>query len=660
MIDPTALRPNPLDHLPRRRFAIVIAALLLPALLALGPPPATAGLFDIPCNPGTASRTGKQPCSACPAGSFASESGATSCEACPIGTFAAQSGSAMCQACASGTYADEEGSAICVRDQVSWPSEAAQCENPNDLEICIVQGIRDGGIVEIAVDDVPAQEVTVTGKGFTLRPQPGRVPSFGAGTTIIARGSEADVEVVIEGLVIEMGRIDASQNGPHRFEATIRGNEIQRLSGIGAIEVNSGLPSNAGPTLFRVEDNRITIDRSDTFASDISAITASFSAPGTANELVIRGNAIEQRNTGQTGAIEIFSSGNTLALDVIGNRIDGADYNNGVKIIQSAGAATTGLVANNAVSGQVSSAGVTGAIGVRLDGDSADLAIVNNSLAFNEAGFRVDGSSDSIDVSFANNVVAFNDLGVIIQADGVANVSNLVFGNGFDFLTLGPGTIAADPLFAPADDLSLSAASPARDAGSSVHVPLDLTLDLAGNPRIVGPSVDIGAFEVPEPATGLAVAALAALAALRRRARRRDRALLRMACAVLPALALASGAGAAGVVGNGTPESCTGSAFANALVGGGLVTFDCGAAPKTIVVDTALITNGTTTTVDGGGLVRLDGDSQRQLFFVLAGGDLTVRNISLTNGNTGAGRYLVRRSARVRSGKGALRRTIRS
>ena len=95
------------------------------------------------------------------------------------------------------------------------------------------------------------------------------------------------------------------------------------------------------------------------------------------------------------------------------------------------------------------------------------------------------------------------------------------------------------------------------------------------------------AVETPEP--GAAATALAALATLIAVVRRRS---VRMACSILPVLAIASGAGAAGVVGNGTPESCTGSAFAAALVDGGLVTFDCGATPKTIVVDTAVVANG--------------------------------------------------------------------
>src|SRR5690606_5107337 len=46
------------------------------------------------------------------------------------------------------------------------------------------------------------------------------------------------------------------------------------------------------------------------------------------------------------------------------------------------------------------------------------------------------------------------------------------------------------------------------------------------------------------------------------------------------------------VVGNGTPASCTCQAFVDAVAQGGVITFDCGSAPHTIVMDqTAKIFN---------------------------------------------------------------------
>jgi hypothetical protein len=92
---------------------------------------------------------------------------------------------------------------------------------------------------------------------------------------------------------------------------------------------------------------------------------------------------------------------------------------------------------------------------------------------------------------------------------------------------------------------------------------------------------------------------------------------------------------AAGVVGDGTPESCTYAAFSAALVGGGTVTFNCGPNPHTIDVATSVIDS--PVTIDGGDLIILNGGGTLQIFLVIGAGDLTLQNIILTNGNFGNG-----------------------
>jgi predicted outer membrane repeat protein len=87
----------------------------------------------------------------------------------------------------------------------------------------------------------------------------------------------------------------------------------------------------------------------------------------------------------------------------------------------------------------------------------------------------------------------------------------------------------------------------------------------------------------------------------------------------------------AGVVGSGTPASCDSNALQTALNGGGLVTFNCGPNPVTIITNTYVIT--ADTTVDGGNLITLDGEDLRQHFLVQPGGTLTLRNINLHKGD---------------------------
>lgn len=106
------------------------------------------------------------------------------------------------------------------------------------------------------------------------------------------------------------------------------------------------------------------------------------------------------------------------------------------------------------------------------------------------------------------------------------------------------------------------------------------------------------------------------------------------ALAVMLGFAATQNAQAAGVVGDGTPASCTDAAYANAMMGGGNVTFNCGPDPVVIPVSTKVILAGEVTTIDGNGRVTLDGQKLVQLFIVSNGGELNLRNLTLTGGAT--------------------------
>lgn len=73
------------------------------------------------------------------------------------------------------------------------------------------------------------------------------------------------------------------------------------------------------------------------------------------------------------------------------------------------------------------------------------------------------------------------------------------------------------------------------------------------------------------------------------------------------------------VVGTGTPESCTASAFVDAVAAGGVITFDCGPDPVTITLDrTAKIFNdkGPEIVIDGAGLVTLSGAGAHRILYM--------------------------------------------
>lgn len=72
------------------------------------------------------------------------------------------------------------------------------------------------------------------------------------------------------------------------------------------------------------------------------------------------------------------------------------------------------------------------------------------------------------------------------------------------------------------------------------------------------------------------------------------------------------------VVGTGTPESCTGAKFVEAVANGGVITFDCGPDPVTITLDqTAKIFNdkGPKIVIDGGNKVTLSGGNNVRILY---------------------------------------------
>ncbi|MBK8817003.1 MAG: hypothetical protein IPN42_16520 [Methylococcaceae bacterium] len=111
---------------------------------------------------------------------------------------------------------------------------------------------------------------------------------------------------------------------------------------------------------------------------------------------------------------------------------------------------------------------------------------------------------------------------------------------------------------------------------------------------------------------------------------------LRFGVSSLLAIALLNGSHlsfAAGIVGNGSPASCTDAALITALSGGGTVTFNCGSAAKTILFGNEKIITADTT-IDGGNLISLSGGNSTRLFSVKPGVHFTLNNLTVMNGLT--------------------------
>lgn len=87
-----------------------------------------------------------------------------------------------------------------------------------------------------------------------------------------------------------------------------------------------------------------------------------------------------------------------------------------------------------------------------------------------------------------------------------------------------------------------------------------------------------------------------------------------------------------GLVGSGTPETCTEFALRAELDAGGAIGFSCGVAPHTITLrNSQLIVRDAT--LDGANLVTISGANRVRVFDIRAGVALTLRHLTITDGN---------------------------
>lgn len=146
--------------------------------------------------------------------------------------------------------------------------------------------------------------------------------------------------------------------------------------------------------------------------------------------------------------------------------------------------------------------------------------IIKGCLIYGNDGSAIELLTCSIiNCTVTGNLIGYSDHTLIPASGGPAYISNSIFtGNQFENIEVsendvevnfclvgggypGNGNINASPMFenAAGANYRLQAISPAINAGNNSYVmDADMSLDLAGNPRIVDSIVDMGAYEYPE------------------------------------------------------------------------------------------------------------------------------------------------------------------
>lgn len=203
-------------------------------------------------------------------------------------------------------------------------------------------------------------------------------------------------------------------------------------------------------------------------------------------------NCIIEDNATQVGTIYL-GGGETTIFNTLIRDNRAKDFvpfaTTGGGLILDERARTTLL--NSTIAGNEATGGSGGAVFITAN---SSLTIANSIVWGNsdDSPSILVGADPDLAVIFGNLASLLTIRSSTIEG-GPAGVA-VARGNSLDY---GIGNLDADPQFvdAPAGNHTLSEASPALNAGDDSALPADFTADLAGNPRVSGPFVDMGAYE---------------------------------------------------------------------------------------------------------------------------------------------------------------------
>lgn len=391
---------------------------------------------------------------------------------------------------------------------MAWPGPAP-CNGT--LQACIdAAGV--GGIVELRTDATVNESLAID-TSLTLRAAAGFRPALASGRGITASAGGTELVVRIEGLSLSNGNIVMQYSGTGNATLEARRNRLHSAGALAAgIRVEN---TGSGSLLARVVENRLDVVVPSLF---VGAIEVGASAGSIAAQ-VLHNRIVSDSASEGWGIFVDATGGSSVTAAIAFNEVRGRFVRNAIGgsegLFTSTDSTLVADVFNNVV---VCGGREGGGIGFSLGDGTIDADVVNNTIVQCDraTGFSRWSSSEgggSISGFVVNNLIAFNQVGLFFnpEFDGpVDNQYNLVFGNGSNQFTAGPGTLAVDPLLLGEQHPWLRAGSPAIDAGNP-FAPFEqdnaglLQLDAAGLRRVKGANVDIGAYEFGD--TGLLHAA---------------------------------------------------------------------------------------------------------------------------------------------------------
>jgi parallel beta-helix repeat protein len=348
-------------------------------------------------------------------------------------------------------------------ERIDFHGRAVAVQSASGPAATIIDGDAGGRVVNFSSGEGRGAVL----RGFTVRNGVETSAGSGAGINVFRAAPTIEGNVITGNTACGGGGgIISEQGAPLIRGNVISGNDGSWLctgGGGGGISVSAVL---ADGTTARVVGNTIAGNR----AYWGGAILVDEAGPLTIADNVISGNTASSSG----GGLWVLSQSNAVFAQnlVVDNR--SGEYGGGLWLWTSSGGTAPRLVENTF-------AGNTGGEGSAVWLNTPPSYVVDNVMTGS-------GTQAVMYCDVLNTVPAHVDHNLAYATDS---------GLGFAAecgTQYGAGNVSADPGFAGAGDFHLRAGSPAIDAGNG-SIPDLRAADLDGNPRVVGPAVDLGAYE---------------------------------------------------------------------------------------------------------------------------------------------------------------------
>jgi hypothetical protein len=396
------------------------------------------------------------------------------------------------------------------------------CSDTTGTPYCTIQAAIEAASTADTVlvkPDIYFENINFKGKAITVKSDQGAsltIIDGGGDDTVVYFGNGETTSSVLDGFTLQHGLAAADktlaqhsgggifiENASPTIKNNVIKNNVSDYPGFG-IDVNSGSPIIDGNT---ISNNRASGDKiAIAGGGGISIFGA-----GTAQIInnTITDNSCSPYFT-DGGGIFLSAAGTPLVQN---NYIEGnaSDYGGGISLLNSSNA----LIAQNIIKNNTATIAGGGIFWIVPDGEPGPVVINNtifNNISSQGSGICAGGDLTLTEVT--NNLIiarsgqaafycAFmaNPNQPILNSNDIYSATAASFAGDCTDQTGLNGNISADPLFRDAalDDFHLEPGSPAIDKGDSSDPDIPST-DFAGDTRVTGSSVDMGAYEyTPNP-----------------------------------------------------------------------------------------------------------------------------------------------------------------